>query len=553
MQSSLRHSGSRWLGVREEPTRAGEVHRRIMGGEHQPMSKSSTRSGGFDNPAEERLSAIRSVVERTLIRVQKGFAQDSFKLPRPSLNTVASCLTGFAEDLHCGVGLWECLERYHADFFGTPLPFMHVGEGELPPGAMATDRVHYFLWVLYGQLNPERIMPPDHPDLLSLADAAANVLRVRFVKVPRESDRKAFLETPNELGWEVKRKLIRLGTESYLLRIPFERYMEEEREPGSEIDVIDDFLCQRCTEWAGLGALELLAGTLNLPEDRRTELLSWSERHNAVFKVLSGTKELLVLLNLINDREYRVRMDLDRNPFPLGSFVHGSLVPWADEWYWSGSQRVFKGLDKSTIEQLKRDYRLKPDLFYRYSPEELIRAQALVRRQHEEFVTRYGTDWVAYPDGLTMAADWQRAAREKIEAMPSAERQRFMKKHGLKAASPEMQLPRELLDQESGIAVYFNPEEGQEIIEDFDRLRSALEKRGTGLTSDEAEAIRGWILSESISPGFVRRLAGEFGSESIEAAFALDGQRQDYALDYLLRRFKGRYFRPRYPTLTIAD
>ena len=48
-------------------------------------------------------------------------------------------------------------------------------------------------------------------------------------------------------------------------------------------------------------------------------------------------------------------------------------------------------------------------------------------------------------------------------------------------------------------------------------------------------------MSRSVSPGFVRRLVEEHGSESIVAAFLLDKQNADYTLEYLLRRYKGQF------------
>ena len=115
-----------------------------------------------------------------------------------------------------------------------------------------------------------------------------------------------------------------------------------------------------------------------------------------------------------------------------------------------------------------------------------------------------------------------------------------------------MTLPPDLLESSNGIGVYFNPEEGMEIIQDFDDLLAGLRKRGTDLTPGEERAIRGWILSESISPGFVRRLVGESGVESIRAAFLLGKHEEGYVLEYLMRRYKGRFYRPRYPTLTVV-
>ena len=171
-----------------------------------------------------------------------------------------------------------------------------------------------------------------------------------------------------------------------------------------------------------------------------------------------------------------------------------------------------------------------PAIYYRYSPEDLKKARELVHRQCEEFVTRHGKDWVAYPDGLAMAADWQKAAMEKIASLSPRDREQVMKKHGLKSPSPAMNLPRESLESKNGIGVYFNPEEVMEIIQDFDDLLSGLKKKGTGLTPVEEEAIRGWILNESISQGFVRRLVGECSGESIKAVFLLGKHEEDYVM-----------------------
>jgi hypothetical protein len=168
----------------------------------------------------------------------------------------------------------------------------------------------------------------------------------------------------------------------------------------------------------------------------------------------------------------------ERNPFNRGAFIYGSLVPWDGEWYWSGEQKKFDGLDAPTIEQVKRHYRMQPTIYYRYSPEDLQKAREMVRRQYEEFVAGHGKDWYVYADGLEMAADWQRSAQAKIDALPEDERKRLMRRHGLKTAAPEMNLPRELLESKSGIGVYFNPDEGMEIMPDFNDILSGLKKRG---------------------------------------------------------------------------
>jgi hypothetical protein len=517
------------------------------------MSKLPFRPEGFNGPVEDHLPRTQTALMRTLTKAQKDLTHDTLKLASPYLKTLSAILVEFAEDLHCGIGIWHSLERYHREFFGTPLPVIPGAEADSPPVEISPSRVRHLLWVLYPQIIPDLIIAPEHVDLLRLADVVAGFLREQFADLPRDSGIKRFLGTPEEYGWEVKRKLIWLGTRSYLFRVFFERYIEEQDAKASDIAVIDDFLCQQCTEWSGLGPLEILANVLDLTPERRTALLSWSERHNAMYKVLSGTKERIEVLNLINDRDYRVRMNLGRNPFPRGSFAYGSLVPWDGEWYWSGEQKTYGRLDAETIARLKQDYRKLPAIYYRYSPEDLKKARELIREQYKEFVTRHGKDWVGYPDGLAMAADWQQAAKEKIASLSPADRTKLMEKHGLKTLSPRMTLPPDLLESKDGIGVYFNPEEGMEIIQDFNDLLSGLRKRGTNLTPGEEGAIRGWILSESISPGFVRRLAGECGVESIKAVHLLGKHDESYVLEYLLRRYKGRFYRPRYPTLTLVE
>jgi len=104
---------------------------------------------------------------------------------------------------------------------------------------------------------------------------------------------------------------------------------------------------------------------------------------------------------------------------------------------------------------------------------------------------------------------------------------------------------------QNGIAVYFNPDEGQEMMEDFNDVISGLEKKGMNLTQDEADSLRGFIFSDAISPGFVRRVVQEYGYESFAAAFFIKDTQDDLFFEYLLRRYKGHFYRKRYPAISI--
>jgi hypothetical protein len=163
-----------------------------------------------------------------------------------------------------------------------------------------------------------------------------------------------------------------------------------------------------------------------------------------------------------------------------------------------------------------------------------------------------GKDLVVYPDGLSMAADWQKELRWHWESRQQQEIKEAIKKHGLKKGRPEMNIPKDVLEQKDGLGVFLNPDEGKEITERFMSLVAGLKKKGEGLTEDEQEVIRGFFDSDAISPRFVRRVLEEHGDESVRAAFLLKGDLPGYWLDYLFRSRKGRFYRKRYPSLSVV-
>ena len=101
--------------------------------------------------------------------------------------------------------------------------------------------------------------------------------------------------------------------------------------------------------------------------------------------------------------------------------------------------------------------------------------------------------------------------------------------------------------------VYFNPEEGQEMMMSFQDVRSGFHKQGRDLTAEESEMVRQFLYADAISPQFVRKLVQEYGDASIAAAFLMPPDCDKYYLAYLLRRYKGHFYRNRYPSLTIVD
>ena len=289
---------------------------------------------------DQYLPDIAQDLRRLLDKTQRGLADRSVVWPGEGLTQLAAVLAEFGEDVHADAGLWRSLENYHREFFGTSLP-LATGRDPVPPlTAFDARRLQHLLWTLWTNLPTSEGLSPTHPNLLQLAQVAGTFLEARFAPLPKDSGVKNFLASPSQFGWEIKRKLIWLGTKSYVFRWVFADYISRLK-AAATIGNTDDFICQESTVWAGLGAIDILAGALDVSAEDRATLRTWYERHAAFYRVLSrqdrgGQTETILLCNLVNRQPYTVRMDTPQCPFHPGQVVFGSLTPWRGEWYWSG-------------------------------------------------------------------------------------------------------------------------------------------------------------------------------------------------------------------------
>ena len=501
---------------------------------------------------DAKLPGLINDLARCLGQTQADLTYDTLHLPHRERLALAAALVEFGEDLHHDLGLWSSLEQYNRDLFGTPLPLT------LPPAEVTAsapsleDRVCHLLWNLYLEIYPEFILSPSHQDLRHLAAVAADFLAEQFARRHSQSGLKSFLAGPNKYGWQVKRKLIWLGRHSYLFRYHFRNYVEEQGGQAN-IGTIDDFICQATTTWSGLGVIDILAGLLPLEESQRQTLRQWHERHLAYYLILESGRAGLTLKNLVTAELYPVRMDGNAGQFSAGQTVFGSLLPWNGEWYWSGEQRLIGVITEAQQQEFTEALRHKAAaLIYRYDKQALAEAQATIERLEQTFLHYHGDDLVIYPDGVSMAGDQQRMYRLHNESLPETEQARVKESFDLSTMQPAMPYPAEIIDNENGIGLFFKPGEGTEMMVHFNDVISGFQKRGVDLGQDESDAIEAFIKSEAISPHFVRRVIRDYGSEAIAATFLIRDPAADHCLDYLLRRYKGNFYRTRYPQVTLV-
>jgi len=512
----------------------------------------SHRPEGYLEGELQALGKIANSLFRVLSTAQKSFAHKTLRLSKPQLGELSAVMVEFAEDILNKIGIWESLEKYNQKFFGTPLPFCLTAGQETPDVPINKSRIHYLLWNKYSELCDGLILSPSHKDLSFVVEEIVQFFDDHIIAgLPNNSSIKAFMNRPNQHGWDIKKKLLWLGQHSYLFRHSFDIYV---RENGGkpEIPVIDDFVCQNASKWSGLGVLDILAEISDLSKSQRGELQSWAQRHFAYFRTESIKGPMVVARNIICDKEYSIRVGDESKLFKVGHTYLGSLVPWNGEWYWSGQQTGFGELPQDYLEELRKDFLQKsPQIAYRYCDSLLEKAKKGIKTHYRNFVKFHGDDFVVFQDGYAMAAAVQKQHRLEFEAQPKEILEEVMKRRNLKNPWPNYSYPPELLDSDNGIGLFFNQDEGQEIMQEFNDVVRGFKKKGDNLREEEIESIRGFIESSSISPEFVEKLAKKYGAESIAKAFLLrnvDGI--DY-LKYILRQYKGHHFRKRYPNISF--
>ena len=511
------------------------------------------RPKGYTEKEDRFLPRIAGELKHLLIKIQDSHIQNNLlHLPNSKIEELACVLVEFAEDIHNDIGIWKSYEYYNLTFFKTKLPLTLQSNEDMGQNALNEYRLRHLLWVLYSELNPELILSPTNRDLRLMASLISDFLGKIFAKIPQGSGLKRFLTQPNTYGWEVKKKLLWLGQHSYFFRHSFQNYIEA-NEGIAEIPLIDSFVCHQATSWSGLRVIDILAAALDISKKQRSTIRSWHEKHMAYYKVLAIKDPLIEVMNIINNKPYTVRVGENSRHFKINQLVFGDLAPWNDEWYWSGKQLIYNDLSEKAMQQLKNKFLQKaPHIAYRYCPQQANQAKERINIHYHEFVKYHGQDLVIYPNGHSLVADLINRYRQHNKSLSKGASSPINKKNTRPNPRPTVSLPPQLIESNNGIGVYFNPDEGHEIIGEFNYIVKGFEKKGINLSDDEENSIRSFICSDSVSPRFIKKLIQKYGDESIASVFLIHNSDNKFYLEYLLRRNKGNFFKNRHPSIAFS-
>ena len=132
-------------------------------------------------------------------------------------------------------------------------------------------------------------------------------------------------------------------------------------------------------------------------------LLGWRDPVEGIFEIRSKDGDAIILLNLLDDLEYRTYSNMGRvafRPLPRGGFVHARLVPIRPVpgvWLVSGTMSPYPKSGAVQVAQAALEAATRrPELVFR-NPEKIEQGWKQMREDRAAFVEFFGGDELVLP------------------------------------------------------------------------------------------------------------------------------------------------------------
>jgi hypothetical protein len=319
-----------------------------------------------------------------------------------------------------------------------------------------------------------------------------------------------------ERSAELKRDLVRFAQGPRFERSLTAALLEaagpdQELDEGDVIGVIDRFALQHRLPDGRTVVDRFVASRPDLTETDREMLLSWRDPVEGLFEIRSRDREAIILLNLVDDLEYRTYSNIGQaafRPLPTGGFVHARLVPIgpvSGAWLVSGSISSYSKSAAGHVAEVALKLAANaPELVFR-NPEKVEQGWKQMRQDRAAFVEYFGGDELVLPPA---EAEEQVNAfhRQRQEAALARQPARFRDRDVPGLNGPLFRLPDEAAEFGT-IGVIFDEVDGLNFYPDYGMLQELFADPALAADKRYTDVLRGYLRSETIAPLPLRRLA----------------------------------------------
>jgi len=319
-----------------------------------------------------------------------------------------------------------------------------------------------------------------------------------------------------ERSAELKRALVDFALSPRFER-QLEQFMLEATDPwqelsgGQAIGVIDRFALQRRLPNGNTVLDQFLADRPDLTATDREMLRGWRDPVEGIFEIGRNDRDSLVLLNLIDDLEYKAYSNVGPAAFrrlAKGGFVHARLVPIypvPGSWLVSGSMSAYRKSGAAQIAHAALTVATeRPELVYR-NPERVEQGWTQMREDRAAFVEFFGGDELVLPPAEAeerLNAYHRHRQEAALARQPS--RRRPPNLPGVDA--PAFQFPPELAHADT-IGMIYDETDGLNFYHEYGMLRALFADPALAADKRFADMLREYLRAETIGPLPFRRLA----------------------------------------------
>jgi hypothetical protein len=330
-----------------------------------------------------------------------------------------------------------------------------------------------------------------------------------------------------ERSAELKRALVGFALSRRMER-HLERFMQEGAGPHEMLiedeafDAIDRFALLHRLPNGKTVLDQFLASWPDLNAADRDLLRGWRDPVDGIFEIRGRDGDSLILLNLVDDLEYRAYSNMGPaafRPLPKHGFVYARLVPVRpvpDVWLVSGSMRAYRKSDASRVAQVALELATRlPELVYR-NPGKVEQAWRQMRAERAAFMEFFGHDELVLPPAE--AEERINAFYRRRQEAALARRQDRHRPPNIPGVDvPAFELPAEFADADT-IGVIYDETDGLNFYNEYGMLHELF--ADPALASDEryADVLRGYLRAETIGPLPFRRMAGAY-PQTADAVF----------------------------------
>ncbi|WP_255306053.1 hypothetical protein [Streptomyces sp. Wb2n-11] len=305
-----------------------------------------------------------------------------------------------------------------------------------------------------------------------------------------------------------------------------------------------------------------IAGRKDLTAADREMLLGWRDPVGGVFEIRRKDGDAVILLNLVDDLEYRTYSNVGRAAFrgvSKGGFLHTCLVPVhsvGGAWLVSGAMTSYPRSSAAEIAQAALQLATHdPGLVFR-NPEKIEQGWRRMREDRAAFIEFCGGDELVLPPAEAedlLNAYYRHRQQAAVAAQPSRARRKQLPGLDL----PLFELPSELADSDT-VGVIYDRVDGLNFYAEYGMLRDLFAEPALAGRRQHQDLLRTYLREESITPLPIRRLVSAH-PETADVVFRKLLRRPGFSWsehgETLLRRRKPWYYEsdPRPGVSVIGD